>query len=184
MRYIYEPRMPPAITELDDGTKVAEFTLGYELDLNTVVYLQVVLVKADSYLSERNPDVYDLQFGIREKLATDPLVQTCLDYSVVSSRRFVPHEQRHWVLNNGVVRCVEELVNRFGPPHVTMETYHPNVPPAGMAKYRRISDLLRALGYDEDENFRGTDGIHYWFYVRRTRPGWFDLAPDVPEEGA
>jgi hypothetical protein len=173
--------MPPVITELADGTKVAEFTLGYELELKTVVYMQTLLVQGDSYLQERHPDVYDLQFGIREKLAADPLVQTCLDYSVISSRRFVPREHRHWVLNNGVVQCVEELVNRFSPPQITMETYHPKVPPSGMAKYQRISDLLRAIGYDEKENSRGTDGIHYWFYVKRPRSET-ELAP-VPKEG-
>jgi hypothetical protein len=186
VRYIYEPRMPPVVTELADGTKVAEFPLGYELDLNTIVYEQVVLVRADSYLSDRHPEAYDLQFGIREKLAEDPLVQTCLDYSVISSRRFVPREGRHWVLNNGVLHCVEELVNRFAPAQITMQTYHPNVPPSGMAKYQRITELLSAHEYAVEENFQGTDGIHYWFYVRKALKEWpkwagVGLEPDVPE---
>ena len=49
--------------------------------------------------------------------------------------------------------------------HITMETYHSDVPPKAMAKYDRIADHIVALGYGLAERFRGTDnGVEYWYF--------------------
>jgi len=65
MDYKFEPDPNPDVSEFPDGTKAIEFVLGYDLDLNTIVYMQIILVKADSFLHGHYQDVYDLQFGIR-----------------------------------------------------------------------------------------------------------------------
>jgi hypothetical protein len=111
--------------------------------------------------------VFDLQFGIREKMVKKPLVLSSLDFSLVSPARFIPKELRfrNWVTEM-IDRALERLIAHVSPVHLTMETYHPHVPPEGMGKYTHICGVLRALGYVQRDEFRDTEGVHYWFFVR------------------
>jgi hypothetical protein len=172
--YVFDLDANLASYSLVDGSYLVEFAIGYELDMNTVVYSQVILVRGQSYLHTELGEVYDLQFGIREKLADDDNVKTCIDFSYISTRRFIPKVHR-WVVFNRILLCLEELIREKKPAYVTMETYHPHVPPQAMGKYDRIVERLDALGYDLRERFRGPhsrfhgteEGIDYWYFRRR-----------------
>jgi hypothetical protein len=167
MDYRFEPDVEFSVTSIPDGTSLAEFALGYEVEIGTVVYMQILLVKGESYLHDELRDVYDLQFGIREKLANDQNTLTSIDFSYISPKRFVPRNYRQWLFDY-VLHCVEEIITSRSPSYITMETYHSYVPPEAMGKYDGIAALLVSLGYDLLERFRGTeDGIDYWYFRRQ-----------------
>ncbi len=69
MDYRFEPDVEFSVTSIPDGTSLAEFALGYEVEIGTVVYMQILLVKGESYLHDELRDVYDLQFGIQRKVS-------------------------------------------------------------------------------------------------------------------
>lgn len=101
-------------------------------------------------------------------------MRTSIDFSYLSSRRFIPRHYRETVAKI-VLTGVSELIMKFKPVYITMETYHSNVPPKAMVKYEKIATLLQGFGYEMAERFRGTsDGIDYW-YFRRPLRGPVDL---------
>ena len=168
MDYQFEPDAQYRIYTLPDGTILAEFVTGYEFEAGTIVYMQILLVNGESYLHNELMAVYDLQFGIREKLSNDNNVLTSIDFSYLSPGRFIPRAARP-AISEWLKGCVRELVVRHSPGHITMETYHPRVPPGAMAKYDRIAELLQSHDYDLLEHFRGTmDGKDYWYFRKKT----------------
>jgi hypothetical protein len=164
MRYIFEPESVPDRYMQPDGTWISEFVLGYELDAGTVVFMRVLLVPNLGSNNENRS--YDLQFGIVEKLRSAPTTQTCMDFSIIATRRFVPRQGRELV-SMILLRCVKDTVELAKPPAITMETYHSFLPDDALKKYDRITNMLTDLLYDLADRFRADDGVDYWLYRRR-----------------
>lgn len=64
MDYVFEVDGLIELFDLSDGSKVAEFVLGYEFEMDTVVYMQVLLVKGESYLHTELGEVYDFNLEL------------------------------------------------------------------------------------------------------------------------
>jgi hypothetical protein len=162
MEYIFDPVSAPTPVFEEPGRAAVQFRIGHELEVGSVVLMEVLLSYEDSY--KKDEGAADLQFGIRERWRENHLVLTCLDFSLISPRRFVPKTQRY-IIESLVARSITTLVQHSRPPYLTMETYHRDVPEPGMVKYRNISTVLKGLGY-KGNDFRETNGIHFWFFER------------------
>jgi hypothetical protein len=166
MEYVFEPALVVSQVFEEQDRIAVRFAVGYELEVGSIVLMEVALNYEDSYKRGAADRVADLQFGIRENLRDNPIIFTSVDFSIVSPRRFIPKNQRP-IVENLVTGSILTLVNHAAPEYLTMETYHRDVPELGMVKYRNICRILENVGYTTQEDFRGTEnGIHYWFLRR------------------
>jgi hypothetical protein len=181
--FAYTGELVPRLEESD--CKLVEFVLGFDRRIETVVVMQIILTKiVDGYV----PNGFDLTLGIRErKLPPHNEVFSCIDYSVISSERFVPQKRKE-VLNK-VVDAVGLLIDSHKPPYLTFQTYHPDPPPSAMKKYEQARNKIETCGYIKDferqEWRNGKKGRWYWGYARREDTTEVRTVPDLAEtEGA
>jgi hypothetical protein len=147
------------------GTAVIEFALGYDLERDKVIVMSVLLVRGDSYLEGKIANVFDLQFGTRERDVTSGEVGG-LDFSAASAATWIPAQFRSDVAQV-LLEAIGALIAAIKPTYVTMETYYGNLPPKALKKYTIICEKFAANGYTIYDQFRdATSGIDYWLFGR------------------
>jgi hypothetical protein len=140
----------------DDGTLSINFVLGYDFDAYEVVAMSVVLIPEGT--------AYELCFGIRRIPLSSSALNVPLDYDSGTSKRYVPKGESGRVLRC-VLIAIGYLIAHVYPTVIIMETFHENLSPKAMTKYRKIEDIFRYYGY-QIVRFRGSDGKDYWAFGR------------------
>ena len=157
-------------TELDEifldeaGTHALDFALGYDLDDDKVIMMSVLLVSGESYLQGEVENLYDLQFGIRERFLSEDEHVTPPDFSTSSVEKYIPRQFRRAVFDV-LLQAIKKLLAEANPSYLTMETFYGSLPPKALRKYEEIKNALASCGYEQLDNFRDKEtGIDYWLF--------------------
>lgn len=145
----------------NDEEILASVCLGYDDETHTTFHALVALPR---YLPR--PNGRELQFELIETVTEDgeELLYTLKDG--LQSKRFLQGDDREFALSC-ICSLAKLLVDNSKPDTIVMMTVTPNLPKKALAKYRRICDSLRDVGYDgrRDSPFHGTE---IWIMSRIT----------------
>jgi hypothetical protein len=144
-----------------EGSRVVEFVLGIDVDLNTVAVMSVIL-----FTTEDN-DKLELCFGIRTKSGANLSKVSPPDYSKEAADLYIPKAARERVLSL-INSAIGLVVDARKPSFIIMETFYPNLEERALRKYDSITKALRVIGYPIRDSWRDEyTNIDYWLFERR-----------------
>jgi hypothetical protein len=141
------------------GDAFISFILGEDAEAQLLILMTVRFVcKEDG--------IYDIRFGIEEINVAKNNESSGLDYSIEWSRRYAPEGVRPAVLAT-LLDAISCILVKINPRKVTMQSFYKALPDKALDKYRKISDLMVAHGFEVKEEFPdGNHGVRYWLYRR------------------
>jgi hypothetical protein len=148
------------VGSLGDNYSV-EFRLGFLMEEENLVVMSITLVEGLGFLDGYD-GIYDLRFGIRTKGLKHEWRVSPMDFTLESSRLFVP-KFRMAVLQL-TIRAIGILVSHVNPKVITMSTFYSDPPSAALVKYDLIEICLTSLGYKRLEKYRSENGYYRWHF--------------------
>jgi hypothetical protein len=141
------------------GGQSVSFLVGHDVAADLTVFMSVLMAR-------KEPGIYDLRFGLEEREISRDGWSNGMDYSISTSKRYVPREHRPQVLAL-LLMAIEAALAKCSPVKITMRSFHKNLPEKALRKYLLVCELMKAHSLEIAENFVGTDGVHHWLFVRK-----------------
>jgi hypothetical protein len=164
MAFKFELGDPGDIAIGPDGDWVAEFSIGFDLELDEIINMAVALIE-----NQPEPNPFTLTFGIVRRAANggDQIGEVIFDHS--AARAYVARERANQVMIQ-ILNCIEQLCALVDPSEVQFSTFEADLPPPAMQKYFKVSNHLGICGYEMNFYRReGADLRDNWFFTKRVR---------------
>lgn len=148
--------MAPFITLENEAEILARVCFGEDDETGAIYSLFVALSAQIGQLNR-----YEISFDVIESLP-DEGDNWCNDG--LQTKRFLIGEHRNTALSC-ICAVLQEVVLRSGAEELFMMTVTPNLPDKALAKYERVCDAMRAIGFraGRDSPYHGTQ---IWIMAR------------------
>jgi hypothetical protein len=140
------------------GSHSIRFLLGYDTAADVMAYMVAMFVFKEE-------GIYDLRFGIDERLISSPEQYFGIDYSIEYSKTYVPDEYRPLVLGC-LIEALGCIVDTCTPKKVTMMSFYKSLPDKALVKYQRICQMMGERGYVIVPFTYGNPPRRYWSFER------------------